>query len=992
MTQFIDDTNNQKRQLFLNWVIAALIAVVVIATFYRTVFGSQSISRVYQLGQRDTLFARYSTPVREGYDASVYQYFVPSHVFLSEQLRRGVIPFWNPLVGCGEPFLADVETAVAWPLRIALLFLPPLRSWNLLIVANVLNFALGTFLLSRALALRRFAVLYASLTCAFCPYLIFQSELIGSSASMIPLVMASFVRAQASRKFLARALAGLACAVMIVSGHPEPSFFGIACASVLYLLLALSDKTKGSSAGLRLWFSLLDIGIIGAFAFCFSAFMLLPFFELLKNSDCYKLGLTGHREGVPLNSILINLIHPAYGNSSPFLGVLAVPLIFAGLWYGFAGNRFVRALAICSLLFLAIMSQVGPIDLVMNSQLFSWFVPKYCWPSLIVMLTVLSAFGFQYLADEMKKDWRTAAKCVTIGCLFVIICLTAIHIYPSLLEAARQDEAFEHMQVISKYFTRDIILLTAFSITFLVARFLGKAQAAVCVLAVAICTVTTLVPLVKQACPAGRSFSYDRVEPIPFLEQHGDRIVTMGRHVFCPSSNFCYGIDNFVPVNVYHPRRFQNFLSASGITPEGVNEFFDGRLTAMPDLAAVKYVVTPQPVLSDPEALPEPGELAQTISWGEDNMLRLSGAALCLYPENRELLGTLRFQVPSERARDLGLQPVLFDDKNSTLWLGEIDRILYLFSKTDRNQGILTLQKDLCVSLPKQAGKVKLALQVFDWKNGKYLQTNNLQTSEKARAKQMAQIAPAMLVAREAKEGALYSPQNEISFVLASCDSAGRLESDAVRSCKTLTSTRRFRLCQESASHVRVYENTHALQQAYLCHSCRLARNGADSLRIIQSSSFNPQREVVLESGALSLVSGADQGLIESARHSAGRTPAADKDELVFHRTNCNRISIDVDAAAPSLLVLTETYYPGWNAAISQGTVWKKAKIMRANYLFQAVLVPAGKSTVVFEFQPGGFLPGILLFALAAVTLLVAAFWGRLRRRLSFLTKRRLVE
>lgn len=181
------------KQLILHLLTAGILVAVVCGGFSKTIFRGAPISRLYQLGQRDTLFGRHYRPIREGYDASVYQYFVPCHHFLVQNLRQGVIPLWNPLVGCGEPFMADIETATFWPLRAALLWMEPIRSWNLLIILNLIVFSLGTFLLSTMVGLRRFAAMFAALLCAFCPFLIFHSELTGSSSSWIPLVLASFV-------------------------------------------------------------------------------------------------------------------------------------------------------------------------------------------------------------------------------------------------------------------------------------------------------------------------------------------------------------------------------------------------------------------------------------------------------------------------------------------------------------------------------------------------------------------------------------------------------------------------------------------------------------------------------------------------------------------------------------------------------------------------------------------------------------------------------
>jgi hypothetical protein len=99
-----------------------------------------------------------------------------------------------------------------------------------------------------------------------------------------------------------------------------------------------------------------------------------------------------------------------------------------------------------------------------------------------------------------------------------------------------------------------------------------------------------------------------------------------------------------------------------------------------------------------------------------------------------------------------------------------------------------------------------------------------------------------------------------------------------------------------------------------------------------------------------------------------------------------NRVRLLTENDCPSLLVLSETYYPGWQAEIKNNDTGQTTGLeaIRVNYSFTGVPVPAGSNEVIFEFRPRSFRNGLMISvitALAGLILLVAGLSIRKRRK-----------
>ena len=84
-----------------------------------------------------------------GYDTMTYMY--PYRYFAAEALAEGRIPLWNPDIYYGAPFLANLQSAVFYPLHLLFLLRPPTEAMNWSVVLHLFLAAFFAYLLARTM-------------------------------------------------------------------------------------------------------------------------------------------------------------------------------------------------------------------------------------------------------------------------------------------------------------------------------------------------------------------------------------------------------------------------------------------------------------------------------------------------------------------------------------------------------------------------------------------------------------------------------------------------------------------------------------------------------------------------------------------------------------------------------------------------------------------------------------------------------------------------
>jgi hypothetical protein len=171
-----------------------------------------------------------------------------------------------------------------------------------------------------------------------------------------------------------------------------------------------------------------------------------------------------------------------------------------------------------------------------------------------------------------------------------------------------------------------------------------------------------------------------------------------------------------------------------------------------------------------------------------------------------------------------------------------------------------------------------------------------------------------------------------------------------------LSGTGRYRLVH--SGDVKIYENLDPLPRAFLVPQATWVESNDAALARMQAPDFDPASEVVL--------SGSGEGPTGAVGQRSGDASVV--------RYEPEQVVVRVETDRPGWLVLTDAFYPGWEATVDG----VRADIARADILFRALAVEGGAHEVVFSFRPQSVRAGLAISVAAAVLWLL--FWFMARR------------
>jgi hypothetical protein len=320
----------------------------------------------------------------------VIQQYYPWRLYAVRTLRGGEIPLWNPHAFCGTPFVANLQSAIFYPLNLIFFLTSVGRGFGFSALLHLFLAGTFTYLLLRHWKLRRTAALLGAVTFMFNGYFIAWMEFPTISlwtGAWLPLILLLFDKSIEQRHIRWAVAAGVIVGIQFLGGHLNTSFyvlFGLTAYAAfravagqrvngsmdqwIHAIRNTHHVTRHPSLVTRHWSLTMLVG------FALSAVQLLPTFELAQRST-RSVAHQYHEvvvNGLPLHHLITFLAPNFFGNdkdikwwagfpevgtplnfieTTGYVGVL--PLAFALLAICFCRHRhvyFFAGLALFSLL------------------------------------------------------------------------------------------------------------------------------------------------------------------------------------------------------------------------------------------------------------------------------------------------------------------------------------------------------------------------------------------------------------------------------------------------------------------------------------------------------------------------------------------------------------------------------------------------------------------------------------------------------------------
>jgi len=340
----------------------------------------------------------------------------PWKTFASDVIRGGKIPLWNPYNYSGMPFMANMQSAVFYPLNAFFYVFDFVIAHKIYVVLHFVLAGFFMFLLMREYRVQTYASVFSAVIYAFNGFAVVRAEILSELGvyALFPLVFL-FLK-KSFDKFKFANLFAFFLALQFLSGHPQRVFYEIFAFSVYVLFAAFEKKSLKPFL----------VFVYGVFlSFLISAIQIIPSAELFLNS---------HRvSGVPFSVRMLNsfalkdflrFINPFQFYSSNdwayacYVGIFAFLFFLYSLKSRFKEKKFFYAIFFISVFF--IIGKNNPFFVIFKSFP---LINAFRFPATmnflsVFAISVLAGVGFERL--KAKNGIKVLILCLTFMELFLV--------------------------------------------------------------------------------------------------------------------------------------------------------------------------------------------------------------------------------------------------------------------------------------------------------------------------------------------------------------------------------------------------------------------------------------------------------------------------------------------------------------------------------------------------------------------------------------------
>ena len=162
-------------------------------------------------------------------------------------------------------------------------------------------------------------------------------------------------------------------------------------------------------------------------------------------------------------------------------------------------------------------------------------------------------------------------------------------------------------------------------------------------------------------------------------------------------------------------------------------------------------------------------------------------------------------------------------------------------------------------------------------------------------------------------------------------------------------------------AEVKVYENPGALPRAFILYRAEKSESQEWTLQRLAAPDFDPFSTALVESEHWA-----------SLQYDLPETPPEKWAAAQVTQRRANQIEIAAQSEYAGILVVSETYFPGWQAYLNG----ERVDIFPVDGMLRGISIPAGVHLVRFTYHPTSFILGVVLAGITILALTVSVLFS----------------